>query len=78
MILRAGEIETLVLLGIATSGVVLSTLMHAVDADYRVVVVKDCCFDQDAEVHSALVEKIFPRLATVTTAAEFVDAIGPK
>ena len=78
MILRAGEIETLVLLGIATSGVVLSTLLHAVDADYRVLVVKDCCFDQDAEVHSTLVEKIFPRLATVTTAAELIDAIGSK
>jgi nicotinamidase-related amidase len=78
MILRAGEIDTLVLLGIATSGVVLSTLLHAVDADYRVVVVKDCCFDQDAEVHSTLVEKIFPRLASVTTAAELIDSVGSR
>ncbi|HUH62415.1 MAG TPA: isochorismatase family cysteine hydrolase [Terracidiphilus sp.] len=76
MILRANDIGTLVLLGIATSGVVLSTLLHAVDADYHVVVVKDCCVDQDAEVHAALVEKVFPRLATVTVAAELIDALS--
>jgi nicotinamidase-related amidase len=45
MILRAKEIDTLVMFGIATSGVVLSTLLDAVDADYRVIVIKDCCAD---------------------------------
>ena len=68
MILRANEIDTLTLLGIATSGVVLSTLLHASDADYKLFVVKDCCTDQDAEVHACLVEKLFPRRATVLTA----------
>ena len=43
MILRAKEIDTLVLFGIATSGVVLSTLLEACDADYRTVVIADCC-----------------------------------
>ncbi len=76
MILRAGEIDTLVLVGIATSGVVLATLLHAIDADYRVIVVKDACLDQDAEVHSCLVEKVFPRLASVTNAAGWIAAIG--
>src|SRR6201997_2321253 len=41
MILRANDIDTLVLYGIATSGVVLSTLTEAVDADYRVAVISD-------------------------------------
>jgi|GEM_PF-6092064 len=45
MILRANEIYTLKLLGIATSEVVLSTLLHARDADYRLFVLKDCCTD---------------------------------
>jgi nicotinamidase-related amidase len=79
MILRANDIETLVMFGIATSGVVLSTLRHAADADYRLVVLKDCCSDRDAEVHRVLVEKVFPRQAKVITAAEFIaalDAIG--
>jgi len=76
MILRANDIETLVMFGIATSGVVLSTLRHAADADYRLIVLKDCCSDRDAEVHRVLLEKIFPRQARVITAAEFAAAIG--
>jgi nicotinamidase-related amidase len=43
MLLRANEIETIILFGIATSGVVLSTLLQASDADYRLVVIADCC-----------------------------------
>jgi nicotinamidase-related amidase len=73
MILRANDVDTLVLFGIATSGVVLSTLLHAIDADYRVIVVKDCCFDQDAEVHACLTDKIFPRVATVVAAGDLFD-----
>jgi len=76
MILRAQEIETLILFGIATSGVVLATLLDAVDADYRLVVVKDCCADADPEVHRSLIEKVFPRLASVLTAGELIDAMG--
>jgi nicotinamidase-related amidase len=75
MILRAKEIDTLILLGIATSGVVLSTLLDASDADYRILVVKDCCIDTDLEVHTCLIEKLFPRRATVLTAAELRDVL---
>jgi len=74
MILRAKDIDTLILFGISTSGVVLSTVRHAADADYRLMVIKDCCADQDAEVHACLVDKVFPRQATVISAAEFLDA----
>ncbi len=75
MILRAKEIETIVLFGIATSGVVLSTLLDAADADYRVVVITDCCVDQDAELHDALLNRLFPRRAEVTTANDFVKSL---
>jgi nicotinamidase-related amidase len=75
MLLRARGIETLVLAGIATSGVVLSTLRHAADADYRIVVTGDCCSDRDAEVHRMLLEKVFPRQATVLTAEQSLQAI---
>jgi len=78
MILRARGIETLILFGIATSGVVLSTLLHAGEADYRVMVVKDCCTDLDPEVHACLAEKVFPRLAGVLSADELIDAMGIK
>ena len=74
MILRASDIDTLVLLGIATSGVVLATLLHAADADYRLAVVGDCCADRDPDLHAALIERYFPRMATVMDAAGFCEA----
>jgi nicotinamidase-related amidase len=76
MVLRARGIETLILAGIATSGVVLSTLRHAADADYRITVVADCCADRDPEVHKVLTEKVFPRQATVANQGAVVAAIG--
>jgi nicotinamidase-related amidase len=75
MILRANGIETLVVAGIATSGVVLSTVRHAADADYKVVVVEDCCADRDAEVHRVLVGKVFPRQATIARAEELASSL---
>ena len=69
MVLRANSLDTLILAGIATSGVVLSTVRYAADLDYRLFVVADCCSDSDPEVHRVLTEKVFPRQATVTTAA---------
>ena len=78
MILRANEIDTLILMGIATSGVVLATLLDASDADYRVLVVKDCCADQDAEVHACLTGKVFARLATVVGSAALFESAVPE
>ena len=75
MILRANEIDTLILLGIATSGVVLSTLLHASDADYKLFLVKDCCADQDPELHACLTEKLFPSRATVLTASDLAEIL---
>lgn len=74
LILRANRIETLVLCGIATSGIVLSTLRHASDADYRLIVAQDCCTDPDDEVHRVLMEKVFPKQAKVLTGAEVFAA----
>jgi nicotinamidase-related amidase len=76
MILRAREISTLVLFGISTSGVVLSTSLEACDADYRVVVIEDCCADLDMELHSALMERLFSKRADVMSSEEFVMALG--
>jgi nicotinamidase-related amidase len=76
MILRATAIETLILAGIATSGVVLSTVRHAADADYKLIVAGDCCGDRDPDVHRVLVEKVFVRQTTVTMAAAIVGALS--
>lgn len=75
MILRANGLDTLVLFGIATSGVVLSTLLEASDADFRLIVLRDCCADLDADLHEMLLGKLFPSRATVLSAASFLELI---
>jgi nicotinamidase-related amidase len=70
-VLRAGRIDTLVLTGIATSGVVLSTLRQAADLDFGLVVLSDAVADADPEVHRVLTAKVFPRQAEVTTVAQW-------
>lgn len=76
LVLRASGVQTLLLAGIATSGVVLSTVRHASDADYRLVVVEDCCADRDPEVHRVLTEKVFARWTTVVKAADVFARVG--
>ncbi len=73
LILRAQDIHTLILFGIATSGVVLSTLLEASDADFRLAVLRDCCADRDATLHDCLIERLFPSRAVVLTARELVE-----
>ena len=75
MILRANGIETLLLAGIETGGVVLSTVRHGFDADYRIVVIDDCCSELDEEVHLTLMEKIFPRQAAVVTSRDVMASL---
>jgi nicotinamidase-related amidase len=76
MILRAHDIDTLVLLGHATSGVIVSTVRYAADADYRLVVVEDGCADRDAEMHMFLMQRLFPRQATVLSAEAVIQALA--
>jgi nicotinamidase-related amidase len=71
VVLRAQDISHLVLSGIATSGVVLSTLREAADKDYLLTVLADCCLDADEEVHRVLLTKVFPRQAEVIQSSEW-------
>ena len=76
VVLRAGEVDSLVLTGIATSGVVLSTLRQAADLDYRLTVLADACLDADPEVHRVLTEKLFPRQADVLAIADWTASLA--
>jgi nicotinamidase-related amidase len=67
---------SLVLAGIATSGVVLSTLRQAADLDYRLTVLADGCLDADPEVHRVLLEKVFPRQAEVVGIADWTASLA--
>ena len=63
VVLRSLDATSLVLTGISTSGVVLSTLRQAADLDFGLTVLSDACADPDPEVHRVLLEKVFPRQA---------------
>ena len=73
--LTGNNIDTIILLGYATSGVVLSTTRYASDRDYRLYIVADCCADSDPEVHDFLIGWILNRQADIVTADEAIAAI---
>ena len=75
-VLKKQGIETLVLMGISTSGCVLTTVRWAADIDYRLIVLSDCCADRDDEVQRVLMEKLFPRQTRVVTSQEFLKVLG--
>jgi nicotinamidase-related amidase len=75
MILRAREIDHLVLTGIATSGVVLSTVRQAADLDFALTVLADGCLDSDPEVHRVLIEKVFPRQSDVMPVGDWTTGL---
>ena len=77
VVLRAQDISHLVLSGIATSGVVLSTLREAADKDYQLTVLADCCFDVDEEVQRVLLSKVFPRQAEVVQSEAWRASLKP-
>jgi nicotinamidase-related amidase len=75
-VLRGLGRRHLTLFGIATSGVVLSTVRQAADLDYQMNVITDCCADRDPEVHRVLTEKVFATMAPGISAAQFLAALG--
>ena len=72
VVLRAYGIQHVVLTGIATGGVVLSTLREAADKDYAITVLADCCADSDEEIHRVLTTKVFTRQADVISVDDWV------
>ncbi len=67
--------DNLVIMGVATSGCVLSSVRWAVDINYSFIVLSDACSDGDPEVHRVLTEKIYPRQGAVMTTDEFLAAL---
>ncbi|MDQ6596082.1 cysteine hydrolase [Bacillus salipaludis] len=76
LILRSRQIDSLILSGISTSGVVLSTLREAADKDFSLTVLSDACIDGDPEVHRVLTEKVFPRQADVLTVDSWINTLS--
>lgn len=76
LVLRALNVQHIVLAGFSTSGVILSTIRSAADKDYRITLLADACADRDEEVHRVLLTKVFPRQADVITIKEWINNVG--
>jgi nicotinamidase-related amidase len=74
--LSAQGIDTLIMVGIASTGVVLSSVAYASDADFRLFTVKDCCYDPDQVVHDHLFSTAFDSRTTVLLLAEALSMLA--
>ena len=72
--LRARDIDTIALMGIATNFVVESTVRAAVDMDYRVIILDDCVTAADEAVHRAALLSMEP-LAEIVTSQDFLTSL---
>jgi nicotinamidase-related amidase len=75
LLLRSLGVNHIVVTGVATSLVVLSTVCAAADLDYQVTVLSDGCADADPELHDVLMAKVFPARGTVTTVADWTSSL---
>jgi nicotinamidase-related amidase len=74
--LCAQGIDTLLMAGIASTGVVLSSVAYASDADFRLFTVKDCCYDPDQVVHDHLFSTAFDSRTTVLSLADALSLLA--
>ncbi|WP_129842877.1 cysteine hydrolase [Streptomyces sp. RFCAC02] len=73
--LRERGVTTLVVCGVSTSGVVLSTVIDAADRDYRLYVLSDCIADPDTEAHAVLLRRVLPSRTHVIDTTELRDML---
>jgi nicotinamidase-related amidase len=75
-ILRARGVTDIALTGVATSGVVLATLIDSTEHDYAVTVLRDGCADAETDVHDFLMSRVFPgRGAQVVNCRDWIEGL---
>jgi nicotinamidase-related amidase len=77
-VLRSGGVKHLVMAGVATSGVILSTFTLAADEDYSITILSDACADPKASLHEELMTNLFPRSATVLTVDQWIASLPAR
>lgn len=75
-LLQDQKIDTLVVGGVSTAGVVLSSVRDAADQDYRLFVLSDATADPDPEVHRVLVTRVLPRQAEIIETSDLPRLSG--
>jgi nicotinamidase-related amidase len=78
IILRAANIDTLILAGISSLMTVESTARDAFDRDYRLFVLGDCCADGDVKANEVALTILLPRVSTVCTTDQFCNDLERK
>ena len=73
MLLRARNIETVVVTGVSTNVCVESTAREAFESNYYVFVPRDAVASWDAELHAATLRNVEARLGHVTSIAEVIE-----
>ena len=74
-ILGSKGVDTVVLMGISTNWIVEGTARHAADADYRVIVLEDCCAGISVEAHDASIGNVLSQIGEVSTSEEFLASL---
>jgi nicotinamidase-related amidase len=73
VLLRSMDVTHLVLMGASTSTAVLSTALAAADLDFELTVLSDACFNgSGVALHDLLLAELFPTIADVVTAEQWV------
>ncbi|ORX92348.1 hypothetical protein K493DRAFT_408889 [Basidiobolus meristosporus CBS 931.73] len=75
LLLRANLIDTVVLSGAYTSGVVLSTLRTCSDMDYQIYVIRENVIDPSYTLSQALLDDFFPQQASVISLEAALKAL---
>lgn len=74
-VLRALDIDTVIVTGLTTAGVVLSTVRHACDLDFRTVVLRDACADPNPDVHDLLVEHVLSAQSSIADTGQWLASV---
>ncbi len=77
ILLRSLKIDTLVICGLSTSGVVLSTVRQGSDMDYNFVVLEDLCLDPEQAMHDACL-KMLSKQAQIIKVAEWAAGLASQ
>ena len=76
VILRSQAITHLVLGGVSTSGVILSTFCLAADEDFGLTILSDACADPKPSLHQELITNLFPRSASVLSVSAWIASLA--
>lgn len=67
VLLRGLQVNHIVLTGVSTSGVVLSTTVEAADKDYKITILEDAVTDNNSKKHQFLMNEILTRYAEISS-----------